>query len=71
MIDVGRFERSFRTVDDLVLRLKGLVLVRALLADRGVAEDDLAKHDREIDRVRTELAGLVRKDAGAAYGAAA
>ena len=71
MIDVGRFERAFRTVDDLVLRLKGLVLVRELLAERAVGADDLARHDEEIARVRAELARLVGGEGGGALGAAA
>ena len=48
-------------VDDLVLRLKGLILVRALLESRGASTAELAEHSDEIARVRAELAGRVRE----------
>lgn len=47
-------------VDDLVLHLKGLVLVRDLLASRGASKIELDEHSAEIERVRERLAGLVR-----------
>ena len=47
-------------LDDLVLQLKGLVYVRALLETRGAPAADLAAHTDAIERVRAELAGLVR-----------
>lgn len=47
-----------RDVDDLVLRLKGLVHVRALLETRGATRDELRAHSEEIARVRAELARL-------------
>ncbi len=72
MIDVGRIERSFLAVDELLLRLKGLVLVRELLAERGVRDADIAEHDAEIERLRTQLATyLTGGPGGAAAGAAA
>jgi hypothetical protein len=48
-----------RDVDDLLLQLRGLVLVRAILAERGVAEADLDAHTHELERVRLRLASLV------------
>lgn len=47
-------------VDDLVLRLKGLVHVRALLETRGVSPAELDAHSEEISRVRAELAERVK-----------
>jgi hypothetical protein len=47
-------------VDDLVLRLKGLVHVRALLETRGVSPAELDAHSDEIARVRAELAERVK-----------
>ena len=47
-------------VDDLVLRLKGLVHVRALLETRGVSSAELDAHSEEIARVRAALADRVR-----------
>ena len=49
-----------RTLDDLVLHLKGLVLVRALLESRGASRAELAAHDDEIARLRAELAEAAR-----------
>jgi len=53
-------------LDDLVLRLKGLVHVRALLEDRGASEEELEAHGDEIKRVRSELADRVRAANGRA-----
>jgi hypothetical protein len=47
-------------VDDLVLRLKGLVHVRALLETRGVSPEELEAHSDEIARVRADLAERVK-----------
>ena len=52
---------GFRKLDDLLLQLKGLVLVRELRARRGAEEGELLMYGVEIDRVRNRLAGLVRK----------
>lgn len=46
-------------IDDLLLRLRGLVLVRELLAARGASPAELDAHSREADRVRTRLAALI------------
>jgi hypothetical protein len=58
-MDVGHYELKFRQVDDVLLHLKGLVLVRALLEERGASEDELREHGDEIERVRGTLARLV------------
>ena len=64
MIELTKYQRKFREVDELVLHLKSLVLVRALLAERGASEAELEEHGAEIDRVRAELASLVQKGGG-------
>jgi hypothetical protein len=48
--------QGFRELDDLVLHLKGLVLVRAVRQEHGA----------EIDRVRDRLAAVVRETEQAA-----
>ncbi len=58
--------QSFRELDDLVLHLKGLVLVRAVRQERGADADELAMYGAEIDRVRDSLAALVRETEQAA-----
>ena len=52
--------RSFRELDDLVLHLKGLVLVRGVRAESGADADELAMYGAEIDRVRDRLASIVK-----------
>jgi len=49
-------------LDDLVLRLKGFVHVRALLEGRGASAAELDEHTAEIDRIRVRLAELVQEE---------
>jgi hypothetical protein len=58
--------RKFGEVDERLLHLKGLILVRGLLERRGASEAELAEHTDEIARVRAELAQLVSTSALAA-----
>ena len=51
----------FCELDDLVLHLKGLVLVRRLREQRGAEADELLMYRAEIDRVREQLASLVKR----------
>jgi hypothetical protein len=51
---------EFRHLDDLILHLKGLVLVRQLREQRGAELTELDMYRTEIERVRGELADLVR-----------
>ena len=51
---------GFRRLDDLVLHLKGLVLVRDLRERGGADEGELIMYGAEIDRVRGQLARLAR-----------
>ena len=53
-------------IDDLLLRLRGLVLVRELLAERGATAAEIDEHAREADRVRMRLAALIGGQQGAA-----
>jgi hypothetical protein len=55
-----RLGDGFRKLDDLLLHLKGLVLVRQVREQRGAEEDELLMYGVEIDRVRNRLARLVR-----------
>jgi hypothetical protein len=57
-----------RTVDDLLLQARGLVLVRHVLAERGVSRSELDAHTAELERVRAQLAATL---GGAALGEAA
>jgi hypothetical protein len=51
---------GFRELDDLVLHLKGLVLVRRLRERSGADTGELAMYGVEIDRVRDRLANFVK-----------
>jgi hypothetical protein len=53
--------RKFHEVDDRLLHLKGLILVRGLLERRGASEIELVQHSDEIARIRTELAELIEE----------
>ena len=50
----------FRELDDLVLDLKGLVLVRDLRERSGADDSEILMYSAEIDRVRCQLARLAR-----------
>lgn len=52
--------QGFRELDDLVLHLKGLVLVQGVRERSGADELELEMYGAEIDRVRRELAEYVR-----------
>jgi len=48
-----------REIDDLLLHLRGLVLVRPLLAERGATTDELDAHTNELERLRRRLVDLI------------
>ena len=50
----------FAELDNLVLHLRGLVLVRDLRRRRGANEEELGMFTSEIDRARESLAGSIR-----------
>ena len=52
----------FTELDDLVLHLKGLVLVRNLRKTRGADPGELGMFNAAIDRTRDRLAEFVRRD---------
>jgi hypothetical protein len=47
-------------IDDLLLRARGLVLVRDLLAERGATRTEIEAHTDELERVRAQLADTIR-----------
>jgi hypothetical protein len=51
---------AFHELDDLVLHLKGLVLVHRMREQRGAERSELDMFRAEIDRVRDRLAELVK-----------
>jgi hypothetical protein len=58
-------------IDDLLLRARGLVLVRDLLAERGATRTEIDAHSNELERVRTQLAGMIRGSEDMHFGEAA
>ena len=61
---------DFRELDDLVLNLKGLVLVRQLRDRDGADSGEIGMYDAEIGRIRDRLANLVQSGGGADRAAA-
>jgi hypothetical protein len=47
-------------IDDLLLRARGLVLVRDILAERGVPRTEIDAHSAELERVRAQLVDTIR-----------
>jgi hypothetical protein len=62
-------DHAFRELDELVLHLKGLVLVHKVREQRGADDSELAMFRAEIERTRERLANLVA--GGALHEAAA
>jgi hypothetical protein len=58
-------ETHFQDLDNLVLDLKGLVLVRQLREQSGAAPDELGMFTAQIENVRHRLASLVETGAQA------
>jgi hypothetical protein len=52
-------EHNFRELNDLILHLKGLVLVRKLRERHGADPGELDMYAQAIDRVRDQLANVV------------
>ena len=65
------YDRGTHEINDALTQLKGLVLVQPILEARGVSDEELRRHAEEIDRVRAELAELVRSSGGGVQSAAA
>jgi hypothetical protein len=49
-----------REIDDLLLEVRGLALVRDLLAERGASDTEIAAHTRALERARARLAEQIR-----------
>jgi hypothetical protein len=49
-------------IDDLLLRLRGLVLVGEVLEARGASSAEVEEHAREAHRIRAKLAHLIGDD---------
>jgi len=47
-------------IERLLVRLRGLVLVRNILEQRGASKPEIEAHSAEIERVRWRLADAVR-----------
>jgi phage-related minor tail protein len=47
---------STREIDDLLLHIRGLVLVREILKQRDASEAELQAHTEELERLKDQLA---------------
>jgi hypothetical protein len=70
-VNAIEYDRGTHEINDLLTQLKGLVLVQPILEARGVSDEELTRHTDEIDRVRAQLAELVRSSGGGVQRAAA
>jgi hypothetical protein len=52
--------RASGDVDELLLRIRGLIFARAILEQRGASDLELEEHRLEIERLRWRLASLIR-----------
>jgi hypothetical protein len=50
-----------RSIDELLLQARGIVLVRDVLAQRGASSAELDAHTRELERVRRRLAEAITR----------
>jgi len=70
VVKVGRANdrRHDDEVEELLLRIRGLVYARAILEERGVDKAALQEHTSELERLRERLANVVSgsQDFGAA-----
>jgi hypothetical protein len=64
VVRVGRANngRPRDEIDQLLLRIKGLVYVRAILEERGVDPAVIEEHTRELERLRERLAAVVVRE---------
>jgi hypothetical protein len=49
-----------REIDDLLLEVRGLALVRDLLAERGASAAEIAAHTSALEGARARLAERIR-----------
>jgi hypothetical protein len=50
-----------RSIDELLLQARGLVLVREVLIRRGASRVELDAHTHELERVRRRLAEAIAR----------
>jgi hypothetical protein len=58
--DFQAFTLLNRDIDETLLELRGLVLVRDLLRERGASRGEIESFTDTIDRLRVRLADMIR-----------
>lgn len=48
-----------REIDDLLLHMRGLAVVRDILASRGASSAEISAHTNELESVRSRLTELI------------
>ena len=48
-----------REIDDLLLHMRGLAVVRDILSSRGASSAEISAHTRELESVRVRLTELI------------
>ena len=49
-----------REIDDLLLHMRGLAVVRDILSSRGASSAEISAHTNELESVRSRLTELIR-----------
>ena len=53
--------RAERELEDLLLRIRGLMLVQRILQERGASAAEIEAHTNEADRLRARLTRVVAR----------
>jgi hypothetical protein len=48
-----------REIDDLLLQMRGLAVVRDILSNRGASSAEIMAHTQELESVRSRLTELI------------
>jgi len=48
-----------REIDDLLLQMRGLAVVRDILSSRGASSAEITAHTQELESVRSRLTELI------------
>ena len=59
MIDTDTPSLLNHEIDDLLLHMRGLAVVRDLLSSRGASSAEIMAHTRELESVRSRLTELI------------
>ena len=59
MLDADTPALLNREIDDLLLHMRGLAVVRDILSNRGASSAEIMAHTQELESVRSRLTELI------------